>query len=406
MTRILTYASQNAVYVVLIGILAPIATIASYVYGLNAVFKGQSTSIVASFVVLGLALLLWILYKSSYTPSRVFRYFLIFNIVAWAVIALLVWRDGDSFAYTTFIAPVIYLIILAKPSTYKWSLTAGDYFAFALVAIAIVSHILHVTGIHQYSSDGAASRLPEFMTLLGFDQRWGGPFVSTSDAGPVGAFIFFYSLLRTGWIRRTLAGTGIVILIISTSWTSIYASIVGIVVLLWFVPKLFGRTLTQSFRVSATTVIAVGTVIYVLVLDPTFNGRVGIWADYLEIWAKNPLVGIGTSGLVDMHGDALITHQHAHNYYVDILTRHGLFGFVVTIPVLIVAGVIAYRAGRNGLVAAPALFVVFCVALVGETLVDWRSLGYVLMELLLMTLISASFLHDQQIAHEGELQNA
>jgi hypothetical protein len=75
-----------------------------------------------------------------------------------------------------------------------------------------------------------------------------------------------------------------------------------------------------------------------------------------------------------------------------------------TITLLVVAGVIAFKAGRRGLWAAPALFTVFCLALVGETLVDWRSLGYVLTELLFMTLISATYIQSKSQVFERDRQ--
>ena len=389
------FVSENAIYLVLLGILAPLATITSYVFGLNAIFKGQSSSIVVSFVIFGLSLVLWLFYGQKTSPSKLLFVFLILSILAWAVIALLVWRDGDAFAYTTFTAPLIYAMVLIKPPNLRWAFTAGDAFVVFLVLVSIASHVLHLTGIHSYPN-AFPSRLPEIFWGLGLENRWEGPFASTSDSGPVGAFVLFYGFLRSGKLRTALVISGIIMLAVSTSWTSIYSALIGVVVLVWFVPQFLGVKLTSRFRAILTIFVSAVSVLYVMLFDPTFNGRVGIWLDYIDVWVANPLLGVGTSGLVEMHGAEIITHQHGHNYYIDILARHGMVGFLITIPVLIVGGVIAFKAGRRGLFAAPALFVVFCAAMIGETLVDWRSLGYVLMELLLMTLISASFMQTQR----------
>lgn len=390
------FVSENALYLVLLGVLAPLATITSYVYGLNKLYKGQSTSIVISLALFGISFLLWLIYGRNDSPNKLLSVFLILNILAWAVIALLVWKDGDAFAHTTFTAPLIYAMVFIKPPSLRWAFNAGDAFVVSLVLISIVSHVLHLLEIHLYPN-AFPSRLPDLFWGLGLENRWEGPFGSTSDSGPVGAFVLFYGLMRSGKLRIALVVSGIIMVVVSTSWTSIYAAVLGAVVLVWFVPQFFGIKVTFGFRVAVTVIVSTLSLIYVMLFDPTFNGRVGIWFDYLEIWFANPLLGVGTSGLVEMYGGEIITHQHGHNYYIDILARHGIVGFLITIPVLMVGAVIAFKAGRKGLFVAPALFVVFCASMIGETLVDWRSLGYVLMELLFMTLISASYLQTQRI---------
>ena len=403
MRSVLMHLRQNAVYVVLIGLITPSATITSYLFGLTPVLKGQATSIVLSFALFSVALILWLGFQPTAKPAFLFKVFLALNMVAWAAIAALVWRDGDLFAYTTFLAPLIYSLVFIKPPNLKWAFFGGDAFAFSLVAISVLSHVLHVSGFHLYPN-AVVSRLPMFMSHLGFDHRWEGPFASTSDSGPVAAFIIFYALMRNGKVRAILLSAGIIFLIVSTSWTSIYSAIIGAVVLLWFFPSVFGRPISKTIRFVISGVLLGGSVIYVSLFDPTFNGRTHIWLDYLEVWVQNPATGVGTSGLVDFYNQSELTHQHGHNYYVDILARHGLIGFLITVPVLVVAGVIAFKAGRRGLWAAPALFTVFCLALVGETLVDWRSLGYVLTELLFITLISATYIQSKSQVSERDRQ--
>jgi O-antigen ligase len=403
MRSVFSHVRRNAVYIVLIGLITPTATITSYLFGLTPIFKGQATSIVLSLALFSVALVLWLGFRPTAKPQLLFKVFLALNIVAWVVIAALVWRDGDMFAHTTFLAPLIYAMVFIKPPNLKWALIGGDTFALSLVSISVLSHVLHVSGIHLYPN-AFPSRLPEFVWSLGLENRWEGPFASTSDSGPVAAFIIFYALMRNGKIRVILLSAGLVFLIVSTSWTSIYSSIIGSVVLLWFIPSLFDRPITTAIRFAISGVLLGGSVIYVFLFDPTFNGRTHIWLDYLGVWVQNPVVGVGTSGLVDFYNQSELTHQHGHNYYVDILARHGIIGFLVTVPVLVVAGVIAFKAGRRGLWAAPALFTVFCLALVGETLVDWRSLGYVLTELLFMTLISATYIQSKSQVFERDRQ--
>ena len=82
---------------------------------------------------------------------------------------------------------------------------------------------------------------------------------------------------------------------------------------------------------------------YLLTQDPTFNGRTTILIDYIQAWLQLSLFGMRTNGILS-HPE-WFTHQHGHNYYIDILTRHGIIGFTITITTLAVAGVVGAQDG-------------------------------------------------------------
>ncbi len=373
-------------YWIFIGISTPAATFMNYAYAESLSIKGQSLSIVFAFALTGIAFIFWLILRRDYMSQGWFRAFVILNLISWSVIALLVKIDGDQFAYTTFLAPLVYLMVLLKPPSLKAAFAGADAFAWMLVLISIASHIRHVSGIQPFPT-WAELRLPFFGDLLGIDSRWAGPFASTSDSSPVGAFLLMYSFLRTGSNRLVFAVGGLAIIVLSTSFTSIFAVVAGLLTALWV--GLNGKwrpTLIQKTGITAGVVLVSAT--YVLTQDPTFNGRIYIWVDYFHAWLKFPIFGMGTNGILS-HPD-WFTHQHAHNYYLDILTRHGIVGFAITVATLAVAGVVVFKSSRVLRPWLGAVYVAFLVSLIGETLIDWRSLGYVLMELLLITTIAGA----------------
>lgn len=84
---------------------------------------------------------------------------------------------------------------------------------------------------------------------------------------------------------------------------------------------------------------------HLITQDPTFNGRTTILIDYIQAWLQLFLFGMGTNGILN-HPERF-THQHGHNYYIDILTGHGIMGFTITITSLAVAGVVVFKSSRE-----------------------------------------------------------
>lgn len=386
--------NSAAPYLVALAVSTPLYTIANYLWADHPFLKAQPVSLVLEFTCFAAALILWIPYRPPKSASPLLTAFMIGNLAAWAAIAWLVRADGGGFNFGTWLAVPLLLMILIKPPTFRSALSGTDAFALSLVAITVASHVLHVTHAFEFPH-AFESRLPEFLRGIGLENRWEGPFASTSDAGPVGAFLAFYSLMRHGWLRWILLAGGLFILLASWSWTSIFAALAGLIVLTWFTPRIGAVTMTNARRLVATILFVAGGLVFVVVKDPTFNGRIPIWGDYISAWLKYPWTGMGTSGILS-HPN-MFSHEHAHNYYIDILTRHGVLGFIVTVPVIALAGAMAFAAGIRGLKVIPALFTVWALCLVGETLIDWRYIGYALMQLLLIGIMCSVYLSEFEV---------
>lgn len=80
--------------------------------------------------------------------------------------------------------------------------------------------------------------------------------------------------------------------------------------------------------------------------DLTFTGRTKIWDAALAAFAKSPVFGVGE--IENQASRDLIGATHAHNYYLDLLYKSGLPGFLIFFAILIICGVALYRNRKNG----------------------------------------------------------
>ena len=79
--------------------------------------------------------------------------------------------------------------------------------------------------------------------------------------------------------------------------------------------------------------------------DLTFTGRTKIWDSALAAFAKSPVFGVGE--IENQASRDLIGATHAHNYYLDLLYKSGLPGFLIFFAILIICGVALYRNRKN-----------------------------------------------------------
>ena len=80
--------------------------------------------------------------------------------------------------------------------------------------------------------------------------------------------------------------------------------------------------------------------------DLTFTGRTKIWDGALAAFAKSPVFGVGE--IESQASRDLIGATHAHNYYLDLLYKSGLPGFLIFFAILIICGMALYRNRKNG----------------------------------------------------------
>ena len=370
-----------------------VAQFAQYLWPTAIVLKGQPAGVVVQFVGFGIAVVLWWLYRPTDSRPRAFAWLVGAWASLWVVTVGLSVLHGDLFNLTAILVlPSLAMIWLKKPSLPAMFI-AGDSFALALVLVAIASQLLDFAGIKELHYEGW-NRWPLLTDITGPIGRWEGPFGNVNYAGPIGAFLVVWGLLRSGWRRALFVLAGAVIILVSDSRTSMLSCAVGVAVLIAVAPRLGAFRTPLLLRVAAPVAVALAFFGYVLVIDPTLNLRTPVWEVFLSQWRTSPVSGVGASGIqsaIDA-GTLQSWANHGHNLLIDPLMRYGLLGVVALIAVIIVSGVIATKAARLG-VAASAVLLATCLADgISEDLVDWRYLGVQAVPLLLAGLLGAAWL--------------
>jgi len=393
-----------------------LAQLAQYLWPTQVILKGQPASVVVSFVGYGVAFVLWCLYRPRDCWPPVFAWLLGAWALLWAVTVGLSVHHRDLFTLTALLVPAgLGMIWLKKPSLGA-TFRAGDAFALGLIAIAVASQALDVVGIRASNFEGW-SRIPgqtqvvefayrHFGSLLGDYTgplaRWMGPFGNVNYAGPIGAFLLVYGLLRNGWRRVLFIAAGALIVVGSDSRTSILSCAAGAAAFIALSPNLGSIRTPVWLRIAAPTSVAVAFVGYITVIDPTLNQRTPVWEVFFATWQSSPVIGVGSSGLQTVidGGSLQAWANHGHNIFIDPLARYGIVGVLAVMAVIIASGVIATQAARAGLAASAVLFVTCLAGGFSEDLVDWRYLGVQAVPLMLAGLLGAAWL--TQVRREEE----
>ena len=87
-------------------------------------------------------------------------------------------------------------------------------------------------------------------------------------------------------------------------------------------------------------------IVDVLGRDLTFTGRTTIWDKALEAFVNSPVFGVGE--IETKASRDLIGASHAHNYYLDLLYKNGVPGFILFMLVIVICGVALYKMRDEG----------------------------------------------------------
>jgi len=396
---------STAPYLTVALLTIPLGTISFYLFGTTPVLKGQSLGILIPLAGIGLAGILWLFCRASTRTTLQLAYFGVALFSLWTFTTIRSLSFNEPYNYTAWLLPIFIAMVILKPPNRIEILKSADYFVFGLLLIALLSHILHVTGIHVFPNYIYPIRYPEIiqtilpMDSLGLGYRWEGPFGSVSDAGPMGAFIFVYGIFRTGFTRVIILGGGLFILVFAFSFSSIFATLAALTFLVaHMLSKKFPQRKFLLFVSLFGGIFALISV-YILIFDRSFNGRIQIWQQYVSEWPNHLLFGTG-SRFISTRTD-LFSHDHGHNLYVDTLLRYGAIGFVLFMAVLVILGRISWKAFRFDSNLPMAILIVFALCVVGESLALWRYNGAVTSWLIISALIANS-----DLTNKGQLISA
>jgi O-antigen ligase len=147
------------------------------------------------------------------------------------------------------------------------------------------------------------------------------------------------------------------------------------------------------------TATAAACFLVVLRLDPSLNGRIEIWNQFLGLWQENWLFGAGQTGIQEVvnSGDLPSWANHGHNLVIDVLGRFGLVGAIALLSALTFLTLLVWFDVKSGQGAALSILVMFVAAGVTEDLIDWRYLGIHYVPLLLCPMLAAQSSPPQKV---------
>jgi O-Antigen ligase len=342
------------------------------------VFKGQDLGIIADIGATVLAVALWVPYRRTGRWSNSVFVFLAVVFVAWLYEIIRIQWDQSLFNDTVVTVPVAMALIALKPVGKRDLVIALLVLAYSLIAISGASLVFGGLGWMPNGfqvSDAGGGRIP-LLDLFGVPNRWGGPFESVNYASPIGGLLIVIGASRRGWNRWIILVGGIVVLALGQARTSIFATVAALLVLVMWSPVVSRLPRPSTIRWFIAGVAALAGTLYVMVVDPTLNGRTPIWSDFLALWHQNSVFGIGDSGvrayMESRVGTGLVTHSHAHSVLLDALVRYGLVLALLTLVIFGIAVYASIRALKSGDPSPLSITVFVILAGSAETIHSWH----------------------------------
>ncbi|MDD2818500.1 MAG: O-antigen ligase family protein [Candidatus Nanopelagicales bacterium] len=361
----------------------------------RAVFKGQDLGVLVGILGGLLIYFFWLTYRSPRSPSKL-QIFLLLIGLAWGYSILRTQIDGSVFNETFFLLPEIALLLAFKSVNRRGIEIAGLCLAYSLILIVFLNLLLSPLGIGPdgfHIADSGSTRVPLLTEFLGIDTRWGGPFGSVNTAGPIGGFVFVFAFTQKRLGNKLALGIGGgIILVLSQARTSLIAVIIALTVYFLWSEQIQKATHRIAIRITTFFFLLVGSVVYLVGIDPTLNGRMQIWHDFFALWRDSPLIGVGTSGVnvfvESRTGIAgLVTHNHAHSVFIDGLMRYGIIMLVLTLIIFIMVFSFGIRTIPTIGPTSIAISIYIFTAGLTETIFSWSYWGVPVAALLLAALM-------------------
>ena len=362
----------------------------------------------AAFIVdvfaMGLATVLFVAYRPVEPWRGSVTACLTTLLALWVLAVAMSTLRGSSLSATAFLVPLgVAMAALKRPS--PWSLwVAADAFAWALALTSVAALALEVSGAVPSWYDVQAREEPGLAAgerneywlpladLFGLAGRWAGPFGHPSLAGPVGAFLVVYALVRRGPTRMVLSVVGVLLLLLAGSRASMLSALVA--ALVWIGAEAGRRISRRGVWILglAGVIVLASSIVALVGRNPGLSGRTSIWPEYASLWRESPLLGVGATRIWDAieSGALPMWASHGHNMWLDALTRTGLVGFSVLLALMVQAFLIALAAARSGEGAGLALLALVIFGTLADTVIDWRYAAPTSVVLLFAILLSGS----------------
>lgn len=373
--------------VILAGII--LSPLANFLWPMTPVFKGQGLEILIPFIFAFAGFLLWLIFDTNRNWDKKTRIFLSIVAVYWMYARILDASQNDGVNYNSLIVPLLVLLVYLKPLNRTQMFRTMDAFSFMVIGAALVGQFAVMLGIVNPRTE-FIHRIPIF-PALGFDWRWEGIFGNVNYSGPVGAFLLVYGLGRGRVQGFLVAAAGLTFLFASESRGALVAGFFGSVILLMFKQR-WGR-----FEIGIRARLALGFALILIPIagslasDPTGNGRLTVWRDFITVWPKSPMTGVSQAQITAYieNGNLSVFSTHGHNVLVQSLVTQGLIGLLLLIALLVVGCTQTFSGISRNISVAFAVFITMIVCNLDEDLFDGNYLSIQYLSLVLPVLLAA-----------------
>ena len=381
---------------------------AQYLWPTSPTLKGQVVAIwlmYVGFVLVGLA---WLLNSQRSSAAPLLRWFLGLLGLSWVGLMTISRVHSDSYNYTAYLVPVIILLIWLKPPTSRQAWTAMGAAGWSIVVMLVTTRLLEMLGVLQVRDvpdwidrfDRDRYWLP-LSDVMGIDGRWPGPFGHNGHTAMAGALLIVIAVAQ--WRRFSspvFVVVGVFTLLLINGRASIGAAFVGIAIMVLFSRQAFLARIPTWLRLTA---VAGGVLVLALALlqgAAGFTGRNSIWPAFFELWQTSPVIGVGTTGIEESTGLTL-QFGHAHNLYLDVLTRQGFLGFTLVLAMLSLGTYIAFRAAVRGSAGPLAIVAAYLVLNLTEPRNDWIHPSVTGLIFLLSVLVASACVTERRAVPSG-----
>lgn len=369
---------NRAIYLWVLFLTPPVATFAHYLAPNRPLIEAQDAGIVVAYLLVGVAALLWFVYRTNRRWSTTTLVFLALVIVTWLYEIARIQLDDTVFNLTALLFPVALVGIALRPASGRDLRVAMVVFGYALVILAAISLVFGSLGVIPDGfkvSDGGGQRFA-LLTDIGVPGRWGSFLGSVNYASAVGALLVVLGSGLRRWNSWIFLSSGVLLLILGQGRAAVMGAIAGVLIIVLWGPRVQAMHQRVRVRVITCAVIAAGVISYVLLVDPTLSYRNVIWETYLRFASVQPLTGIGNSGVLASLGDPILNptnvlHDHAHSVLFDGFVRWGIIWLVLSLAIFAMSVVVGLGCLRRGNPLPLGVAVFVLTAGLVETLHSW-----------------------------------
>jgi len=259
---------------------------------------------------------------------------------------------GDLYVHALWLFPAVMILLLVKPPTWQAARQTLQILAWSIVGIAALTLMLERLGVVPQFFAGSDAIIAweqqrywlPLQGVFGVEGRWPGPFGANQKTAFFAVIAIVIGMTNSGWRRWVLAGSGLIILMLTGSRGGFFALAVGIFVLVAFSRHRVLERIPVAYRIGIALVLLSGAA-FAIVFQSSLGltGRGELWAGFLDLWASSPVIGVGQVGIAS--APVIVTWMDpswmdAHSIYVQQLTRYGIVGGILAFGILIV-GVVA-----------------------------------------------------------------